>query len=85
MRRRDFFRVVGGALVATPGIASGQPTKEIATVAHLWHAANAKEESPYYEALLEGFSKLGYVEGSNFRLLHRFPNEMPEHFRSMAG
>jgi len=47
--------------------------------------ASAKEEAPYYEALLEGFSKLGYLDGRDFRLLHRFPNEMPERFRSMAA
>jgi len=84
VRRRHFFRLIGGALIA-PGIAPGEPAKPIPTVAHLWHAANAKEESPYYEALLEGFANLGYVEGSNFRLLHRFPNEIPERFRSMAA
>jgi ABC-type uncharacterized transport system substrate-binding protein len=35
--------------------------------------------------LLEGFSGLGYVDGRDFRLLHRFPNEMPERFKSMAA
>ena len=84
MRRREFISLIGGALAAAPGIARGQPGKKIPTVAHLWHAGSAKEESPYYEALLEGFSKLGYVDGRDFRLLHRFPNEVPERFRSMA-
>jgi putative tryptophan/tyrosine transport system substrate-binding protein len=85
MKRREFISLIGGALAAVPGIARGQPGKKIPTVAHLWHAGSAKEESPYYEALLEGFSKLGYVDGRDFRLLHRFPNEVPEHFRSMAA
>jgi ABC-type uncharacterized transport system substrate-binding protein len=85
MRRREFVGLLGGTLVALPGVLRAQPGRKIPTVAHLWHAANAKEESPYYEALIEGFSKLGYVEGSNFRLLHRFPNEKPEQFRSMAA
>src|SRR4029079_1119868 len=77
MRRREFIRIVCGALAA-PSIACAQTAKKIPTVAYLWHAANQKEESPYYEALLEGFSTLGYVDGGNFRLLHRFPNENPE-------
>ena len=85
MRRREFISLIGGALAATPGIARGQPGKKILTVAHLWHAGSAKEESPYYEALLEGFSTLGYVDGRDFRLLHRFPNEVPERFTSMAA
>jgi putative tryptophan/tyrosine transport system substrate-binding protein len=85
MRRREFVSLLGGALVAAPNIARSQPGKKIPTVAHLWHAGNAKEETPYYEALIEGFSNLGYIDGRNFRLLHRFPNEEPERFRSMAA
>jgi putative ABC transport system substrate-binding protein len=84
MRRREFISLVGGALAAAPALVHAQAAKRIPTVGHLWHAGNAKEESPYYEALLEGFSKLGYVDGSNFRLLHRFPNEDPDRFRRMA-
>jgi putative tryptophan/tyrosine transport system substrate-binding protein len=74
-----------GAVAAVPRIGRAQPGKKIPTVAHLWHAGSAKEESPYYEALIEGFSKLGYIDDRNFRLLHRFPNEKPEQFRSMAA
>ena len=85
MRRREFISLFGGALAAAPGIARAQSGRKIPTVAYLWHAGSAKEETPYYEALLEGFSKLGYVDGRNYRLLHRFPNEMPERFRSMAA
>jgi putative tryptophan/tyrosine transport system substrate-binding protein len=85
MRRREFIGLFGGALAAMPGVARAQPSKRIPTVAYLWHAGSAKEESPYYETLLEGFSKLGYVDGSNLRLLHRFPNENPERFRSFAA
>jgi len=35
--------------------------------------------------LLEGFKKLGYVEGKNIRLEHRFPNETPERFKRRAA
>ena len=47
--------------------------------------AAQKKKSPYFEALLEGFSKLGYVDGRDFRLLHRFPNEIPDRFKSLAA
>jgi hypothetical protein len=40
--------------------------RKFPTVAYLWHAGNAKEETPYYEALLEGFSRLGYVDAATF-------------------
>jgi putative ABC transport system substrate-binding protein len=33
----------------------------------------------------EGFKELGYVEGKNIKIEHRFPNEIPERFRSMAA
>jgi putative ABC transport system substrate-binding protein len=46
---------------------------------------SAEEEAPFFEALREGFNDLGYIEGQNIRLEHRFPNEIPERFRSMAA
>src|SRR5262249_47785589 len=54
-------------------------------VGYLWHAGDAKEEHPYFEALLEGFANLGYIDGRNIKLEHRFPNETPERFKSMAA
>ena len=43
----------------------------------LWHAANAKGESPYDENLLDGFQSIGYVDG-RVVFEHRFANENPE-------
>jgi putative tryptophan/tyrosine transport system substrate-binding protein len=86
VRRRDVFAFIGGALVALPGVAQAQqPGGKIPLVGYLWHAGDAKEKHPYFEALLEGFAKLGYVEGRNMKLEHRFPNETPERFKSMAA
>lgn len=51
----------------------------------LWHAASAEEEATFFGPLLEGFRGLGYVDGKNIRLEHRFPNELPDRFRSMAA
>src|ERR1700755_1647356 len=84
MRRRDFIALIGAA-VAAPAVVRAQQAKKMPTVGYLWHAGNPKEESPYYEALLEGFARLGYVDGQNIHLLHRFPNEIPDRFRSMAA
>ena len=85
MKRREFLELTASTFAAVPGLAHADPANKMATVGYLWHAGNEKEESPYYEALIEGFSKLGYVDGRTFRLLHRFPNEMPDRFRSMAA
>jgi putative ABC transport system substrate-binding protein len=84
MRRRDFIALIGAA-AAAPAVVRAQVVRKMPTVGYLWHAGNPKEESPYYEALIEGFSRLGYVDGQNIHLLHRFPNEIPDRFRSMAA
>ena len=33
---------------------------------------------------MKAFNDLGYVEGKNIRLHHRFPNENPDRFRALA-
>jgi putative ABC transport system substrate-binding protein len=50
----------------------------------LWHAANAKQEEEYLGALTKAFHELGYFEGKNIELDHRFPAEQPERFRTLA-
>jgi putative tryptophan/tyrosine transport system substrate-binding protein len=85
MRRREFITLIGGAMGALPALARAQQASKIPTVAYLWHAGNADEEVPYFGAVRDGFAKLGYVDGHNFKLIHRFPNEKPEAFRSMAA
>jgi len=54
------------------------------TVGVLWHAGGPSEEQPYFDALVQGFKDLGYIEGQNIKFEHRFPNEIPERFRQMA-
>ncbi len=50
----------------------------------LWHAANAKQEEEYLGALTKAFHELGYFEGKNIELDHRFPAEQPDRFRTLA-
>jgi putative ABC transport system substrate-binding protein len=85
MKRREFVALLGGAIAALPDIARAQQAGKIPTVAYLWHAGSADEEEPYFGAIREGFAKLGYVDGRNIKLIHRFPNEVPERFHSMAA
>jgi putative ABC transport system substrate-binding protein len=85
MRRREFITLLGGAVIAWPLALSAQPTGRIPRVGYLWHAGSPEEEVPYFGALLEGFARLGYIDGRNIKLEHRFPNETPERFRSMAA
>src|ERR1700730_14557653 len=86
MRRRDFIGLIGANAAAWPIVARAQQTpRRIPRVGVLWHATNAKEEGPLFTALVEGFRTLGYIDGQNIILEHRFPNELPERFRSMAA
>ena len=50
----------------------------------LWHAADAEEEDVYLSVLQKAFHDLGYVEGKNIVLEHRFPAENPDRFRALA-
>jgi putative ABC transport system substrate-binding protein len=76
---------LGGAATVWPSAAPAQDKRRIPKVGVLWHARNAEEEGPLFTSLVEGFRKLGYIDGQTIILEHRFPNEMPEQFRSMAA
>jgi putative ABC transport system substrate-binding protein len=82
MRRRDFIGLSG--LLAMPSLALAQAGR-IPRVGILWHAGSAEEEGRYFTALVQGFRDLGYIDGHNIVLEHRFPNELPDRFRSMAA
>jgi putative tryptophan/tyrosine transport system substrate-binding protein len=85
MERRTFITLIGAAAVAKPLVAHAQQAGKAPVVGILWHAGTAQEEGPNFTAVVEGFKALGYVDGNNIRFEHRFPNEVPERFRSMAA
>jgi putative tryptophan/tyrosine transport system substrate-binding protein len=85
MRRRDFIGLFGSAVLLLQPSARAQQARKMPKVGYLWHAGSAKEEDPYYGAVIEGFTRLGYVDGINIVLEHRFPDERPERFASMAA
>jgi putative ABC transport system substrate-binding protein len=84
MRRREFIRLIGGAAAAWPIAARAQQSKDTPTVGVLWHAGSAAEEDVYLSVLVKAFNDLGYVEGKNIHLDHRFPAENPDRFRTLA-
>jgi putative ABC transport system substrate-binding protein len=83
MRRRDFIRL-SVLTVALPLAARAQLVRKIPRVGILWHAGNAEQESDYLPVLTKEFNELGYVEGKNIGLMHRFPAEEPDRFRNYA-
>jgi putative tryptophan/tyrosine transport system substrate-binding protein len=62
-----------------------QEPQKIPRVGVLWHAGSAEDEGPNFKALVEGFSALGYFDGQNIELMHRFGNEIPGQLKSMAA
>jgi ABC-type uncharacterized transport system substrate-binding protein len=81
--RREFIVVLGGTFFVWPLAARAQA--RIPRVGVLWHAGSAEEEGRYFTGFIEGLRDLGYTDGFNIILEHRFPNEMPDRFRKMAA
>jgi putative ABC transport system substrate-binding protein len=50
----------------------------------LWHGGSPEEEAINLDALRQGFSNLGYVEGKTLALENRFAAEQYERFNSLA-
>ena len=85
MRRRQFITLIGGAAAAWPfATRAQQSSNKVPVVGVLWHAGSAEEEDVYLSVLVKAFNDLGYVEGKNIRLEHRFPAENPEQFRKLG-
>src|SRR5215469_6867208 len=85
MRRRQFIKLLSGAAAARPlAVSAQQSSAKIPVVGVLWHAGSAEEEDVYLSVLVKAFNDLGYVEGKNIHLDHRFPNENPDRFRTLA-
>jgi putative ABC transport system substrate-binding protein len=85
MRRRDFIKVIVGSAAVWPLPAhSQQSSGKTLVVGVLWHAGSAEEEDVYLSVLVKAFNDLGYVEGKNIHLDHRFPAENPDRFRTLA-
>jgi putative ABC transport system substrate-binding protein len=84
LRRRELITLLGSG-IAWPLAARARDAAKVPTIGVLWHAGNPEEEQPFFGALQKGFNELGYFEGQNIRLEHRFPNELPDEFRRMIA
>jgi putative ABC transport system substrate-binding protein len=85
MKRRQFITLIGGAAAGWPlAVRAQQLSNKIPVVGVLWHAGSTEEEGVYFSVLVKTFNDLGYVEGKNIHLDHRFPNENPDRFRTLA-
>jgi len=72
LKRREFIGLLGAA-AAWPTSARGQTRGRDPTIGVLWHAGDAEEEKFPLSLFRQGLQDVGYVEGQNITVHHRFP------------
>lgn len=85
-RRKLIVALGGGALIAplsTFNVRAQQASK-VPRIGVLWHAGSEEEEAPFLNALRQGLSDFGFVDGQSIVLENRFPAEQAERFNSFA-
>jgi putative tryptophan/tyrosine transport system substrate-binding protein len=84
MRRREFIVLAGGAAASWPFAVRAQQASRMPKVGVLWHASRVEEEKGPLIAFRRGLKEVGYIEGENIIVEHRFPNEDPVLFKQYA-
>jgi putative ABC transport system substrate-binding protein len=65
IKRREFIKVLGGALIAMPGGAEAQTAPKIHRIGLLSPAAPLADNSPFGKPLVRGLAQHGYIQGRN--------------------
>jgi ABC-type uncharacterized transport system substrate-binding protein len=78
--RREFIKLVGGAVVAWPSAAIAQAPDRLWKIGVL-----ANESWPPLEGLRHGLRDLGYVEGKSHLFVYRFAQGRAERFPALAS
>jgi putative ABC transport system substrate-binding protein len=68
VQRRDFL-IAAGALLVVPTVTVAQPARKIPRIGYL---SSSSRSSRFHEAFQEGLRELGWVEGQNIVIDHRF-------------
>ena len=71
MRRRDLIAVIYGAALALPYGAAAQQPGKVWRIGHVL-VVPPEQGEPFARALEQSLADLGYVQGRNIILLHRF-------------
>jgi putative tryptophan/tyrosine transport system substrate-binding protein len=83
MKRRDFIAVLGGA-AAWPRVARAQQPAGVARIGILG-LASAAAVAPYVNAVRAGLRDLGYIEGKNLIIEHRFGDDKYDRLPDLAA
>ena len=81
MQRRTFLGVLAGGLHVAPRAARSQPVGEIYRIGYL----RSTNSPALRKSFLEGLHDLGYVEGRNFVMEHRFSDGRSDRFPRLAA
>ncbi len=79
MRRRQIIALLGAAAVAWPLAAQAQRNPRIFRIGIL-----ANERWPPLDGLRSGLRELGYIEGQNLELVHRYVEGQPDKYPALA-
>ena len=85
MRRREFFRIMGGAAVAWPLSARAQQGGRIIYRIGILEPISAAQNAANLESLRKGLLALGYVEGQNLVIEYRSADGRTERFLDLAS
>ena len=80
MQRRQFLALLGAAAVVRPLAAQAQRNPRIFRIGIL-----ANEKWPPLDGLRSGLRELGYIEGQNLELVHRYVEGQPDKYAALAA
>ena len=83
MDRRRFIRTCAGSLVVARSRADAQPARKPYRVAYFTYAT-AQQSAPLFRELSEGLRELGYVEGRDIIIEHRYGDGTLNHLPDLA-
>jgi putative ABC transport system substrate-binding protein len=84
MKRRDFITLLGGAAVGWPLSARGQQPTKLPTIGYLG-ATSPSAESRRIAAFMQRLRELGWIEGRNLTIEHRWGEGREERFAEIAA
>jgi putative tryptophan/tyrosine transport system substrate-binding protein len=84
MKRREFISLLGGAAAAWPFSARAQQPTKIPRIG-LLSTFSPSETMPWHQALREGLSQLGWVEGENITVEYRYAESRFDRLPALAS
>ncbi len=84
LSRRSFIRAAAGVLVVPPRSARGQQPERVYRIGFLG-TASREPMAPFFTAFADGLRELGYVEGRNVVIEHRYADLDLERYPALAA